>query len=68
MGTTERTPMEEGYKSMNLPMKPSSLGREVFLGVSSKTYGLKVSTKAGMSEVTLESVGIKPAVVKEITH
>lgn len=50
---------------MNLPTKPSSLGRQVFPVYPLRTYGLKVSTKAGMSEVALESIGIQPAKVKE---
>lgn len=48
-------------KAHDLPTKPSSLGRQVFLGYTSRIYGVKVSTKAGLSEVTLESVGIQPA-------
>lgn len=38
---------------MTLPTRPSSLGRyKVHLGYPSRTHGLNVSTKAGLSEVT----------------
>lgn len=55
--TTERTPLKEEKKSMTLPIKLSSLSRwQVSRG--SKTHGSNFSTKAGLSEVTLEFVGI----------
>lgn len=38
---------------MTLPTRPSSLGRQqVFLGYASRTDGLNVSAKAGLSEST----------------
>lgn len=42
----------KGKKSVTFPTRPSSLGRRVFLGYASRTHGLNVSTKAGLSEVT----------------